>query len=339
MYKHFLVPLDNTPLGAELVGDAIDLARMLSARVTFLHITGAEDASFYGDAALVRASDPERFQETYRWAARAVLARAEAGARAVGIAHSVASLASDATLHEAILQAAHEHGCDLVVMGSHERSSRLARLMNSTAMAVATRTTIPFLLAIPGAGGAAPMRHAIARIRDEHRTIAAVVEGLRRIAAAKADPLTDDDKRIALGAVRFLGDFAGRQHHPKEEDYIFGKLRMRCADMQGELSLLEQQHTTEGSLLAEVQRSLEGAAVAGHGSELSQRIEALAKHVWGHMGKEEEVILPLARAHLDEEEWREIDAAFAGDTDPRFGADDEKQLRSMYTRLANMLPT
>ena len=37
MYRHLLVPLDDSPLSAETVGRAVEFARTLGARVTFFH--------------------------------------------------------------------------------------------------------------------------------------------------------------------------------------------------------------------------------------------------------------------------------------------------------------
>ena len=43
MYRHLMVPLDDSPLSADSVSRAVELARALGAKVTFFHarrITG-----------------------------------------------------------------------------------------------------------------------------------------------------------------------------------------------------------------------------------------------------------------------------------------------------------
>lgn len=335
MYQHLLVPIDETELGAELVSDAIDFARSLGAKVTFLNVKRSDEASLYGDAAILHAMAPEQFLQTYRWAARSVLARAEAGARALGVEHRVVSAPAHGPLHEVILRTAHEHGCDLIVMASHERQSRLVTLMASNAVAVMTRTDIPFLLAIPGKSGPTSMRRAITRIRDEHRTIAAVMDGLLKLLSqASAPSLTAEEQRIAQASLRFLAEFAGKQHHPKEEDYLFAKLES-CGDEQVTESLrqLRHQHHGEYALVQAAER-----AVAGARDGLRSAVEALARHVYGHMSQEEASILPIARRRLSSAEWEELQAAFDGHTDPRFSTDTEDDRRAMYARLVNELP-
>jgi nucleotide-binding universal stress UspA family protein/hemerythrin-like domain-containing protein len=334
MYAHLLVPIDETELGAELVSDAIDLARRFEARVSFLHVAAGDEASLYGDAAVLRAVAPERFIERYRWTARSVLARAEAGARAAGVPCRVVTADAHGALHEVILAAARDGGCDLIVMASHARSSRLATLVRSNAVAVMTRSNIPFLLAVPGAAGADPMRRVLTRIRDEHRTIAAVVEGLLRLLPQdRAQPLASAEQRIVQASLRFLGDFAGRQHHPKEEEYLFSKLSTACGELAVTLGELRHQHRLEQQLLEAA-----AGAVAGECHDVRSAVEALARHVMRHMEQEEERVLPWARTELSAADWVQLDGAFAGHTDPRFAADTEQARRAMYARLVNQLP-
>jgi nucleotide-binding universal stress UspA family protein len=37
MYRHLMVPLDDSPLSADSVARAVELARTLGAKVTFFH--------------------------------------------------------------------------------------------------------------------------------------------------------------------------------------------------------------------------------------------------------------------------------------------------------------
>jgi hypothetical protein len=79
-------------------------------------------------------------------------------------------------------------------------------------------------------------------------------------------------------------------------------------------------------------------AAAGVGPDLTAAVEALAAHLVRHMALEEDVVLPAARAQLTPADWAQADAAFAGNTDPRFAADTEHERRAMYARLVNLLP-
>jgi hemerythrin-like domain-containing protein len=57
-----------------------------------------------------------------------------------------------------------------------------------------------------------------------------------------------------------------------------------------------------------------------------------------HMRQEEQVVLPLAERVLTEEDWREIDAAFAGNADPLIGTDVEKDFERLYRRIVSIAP-
>ena len=45
MYRHLMVPLDDSPLSADTVGRAVELARALGAKVTFFHAQADYGAS------------------------------------------------------------------------------------------------------------------------------------------------------------------------------------------------------------------------------------------------------------------------------------------------------
>ena len=61
MYRHLIVPLDDSPLSVETVGRAVDLARTLGARVTFFHARADYGAT--SDGALERVMSPAEFNE------------------------------------------------------------------------------------------------------------------------------------------------------------------------------------------------------------------------------------------------------------------------------------
>ena len=51
------------------------------------------------------------------------------------------------------------------------------------------------------------------------------------------------------------------------------------------------------------------------------------------MALEFKVIIPAARVHLTEGDWREIGAAFAGNSDPRFSVDNDEEFRQLFARI------
>ena len=61
----------------------------------------------------------------------------------------------------------------------------------------------------------------------------------------------------------------------------------------------------------------------------AEKAERYANFQWRHMQQEEELVLPLAERVLTEEDWREIDAAFAGNADPLIAKDVEKDFEQI----------
>ena len=71
MYRHLLVPIDDTDLSVELVGNAVGLARPLGARITFFHAVADHAASLRGDADVVRLDLRRKTTSTRMSAGRA----------------------------------------------------------------------------------------------------------------------------------------------------------------------------------------------------------------------------------------------------------------------------
>ena len=149
MYRHILVPIDDSQLSIDMVQQAVALARELSAKVTFFHAQSDYAASSAG--ALERVMSPAAFNEHVAGEARALLAKAEVVARTAGIAHDSFSLTSNRP-HEAILGAAETRGCDLIFMASHGRRGISRHLLGSITERVLRHSDLPMLIVPPAEG-------------------------------------------------------------------------------------------------------------------------------------------------------------------------------------------
>ena len=56
------------------------------------------------------------------------------------------------------------------------------------------------------------------------------------------------------------------------------------------------------------------------------------------MRAEEDKLIPLAREHLTAEDWKEIDAAFTGHSDPLFGVAAEAEYNNLFRKIVNLAP-
>lgn len=117
MFKHILVPLDDSDACEELAERAIELALESGADITFFH--ACADYARTNDGALVLAMAPEAYVGICTGSAETILAKAAEAARRKGVSCSTKYKVSDARC-AAILEAAGEEHCDLIVLGGHQ---------------------------------------------------------------------------------------------------------------------------------------------------------------------------------------------------------------------------
>ena len=172
MYRHLLVPIDDTDLSVEVVGNAVALARALGSRITFFHAVSDAAGSLRGEADVLRLTAHDDYEYAYLGKARELLAKAEAAARALGVPCESRHTVSDRPA-QAVIDAARSSGCDLIFMASHGHHGKLGMAFASDTLAVLMNAGLPVLVSSTGELPA-PAR-AIGIIRDEHRSLAAVM--------------------------------------------------------------------------------------------------------------------------------------------------------------------
>ena len=136
MYHHLLVPIDDTDLSVDVVGNAVAFARALSARITFFHaVPDAAADLLRGDAELLRATGRDAYEYFFEGKAGELLAKAEAAARALGVPCGSRHAVCDHPA-QAVIDAARSSGCDLIFMASHGHRSKLGMAFSSETMSV-----------------------------------------------------------------------------------------------------------------------------------------------------------------------------------------------------------
>lgn len=339
MYRHLLVPVDDTDLSVEVVGNAVALARSLGARITFFHAVADAAASLRGDAELLRATARDAYEYLHLGKARELLTKAEAAARALGVPCESRHAVSDKPA-QAIVEAARAGGCDLIFMASHGHRSKLGMAFASETLGVLMNAGLPVLVSSSGEP-TAPGR-AIGIIRDEHRSLAAVIHAWTHVLATAREAGTPADVALMRAIVRYVQQFPVKLHHPKEEAYLFRRLRARTTSCNAELDELERQHERDDQLVAALAQLVEALATADAQGQLSatraleDEVARYATFLWNHLGREEAVILPAAQRHLLPEDWAAIDAAFTENRDPNFGGDTDKEYRQLFSRIVNL---
>jgi len=338
MYRHLLVPLDDSPLSTDTVNRAVQFARSVGAKVTFFHAQADYGGSSLG--ALERVMSPATFNQHMAGEARAIFAKAEVVARAAGIPHDSAVVTSDRP-YEAILGMASARGCDLIFIASHGRRGIKSLMLGSETQKVLQHTTIPVLVSavesnLPTAEQQAPL----AIIRDEHRSMAAVIHGLEFLVRQTRESKSPPSFPLLYAMLYYIKAFPERLHHPKEDAFLFQKLRARTSEVDATLDELQRQHAEGHRLVDDLERTIVAYETDPEGglSAFAAAVERFAISQIEHMTLETKVIIPAARAHLTDVDWTEIGLAFSGNGDPRFSVDNDEEFRQLFARIMNLAP-
>jgi nucleotide-binding universal stress UspA family protein/hemerythrin-like domain-containing protein len=338
MYRHLLVPIDDTDLSVELVGNAVALARPLGARITFFHALASGAGLLSSDAEVLRLSARDEYDYAYLGKARELLAKAEAAARALGVPCASHHALNDRPA-QAIVEAARAAGCDLIFMASHGHRSKLGMAFASETLAVLMTAGLPVLVSSTGEPQA-PSR-SIGIIRDEHRSLAAVMHAWMHVLATAREAGAGADLALMRAILQYVQRFPLELHHPKEDEHLFRRLRQRTSSCDAELDELERQHARDARLVEALARRVEdlgsaaGEAQVAAVRALEVEVTQYAQFLWDHLGREEGVILPAALRYLLPEDWAAIDAAFSKNGDPRFDVDVDRKYRHLFSRIVN----
>lgn len=183
------------------------------------------------------------------------------------------------------------------------------------------------------------MKDAISILKSEHRSISAVLHGLKELARMAQDAKVRPRFQVLRSMLRYMDEYPERLHHPKENDHIFSRLVAREPSARLLVEELQAEHEEGARLIRELERSLlffeEGWPTGAR--EFQQAVDAYADFHWKHMRKEEQQLMPLAERALTAEDWKAINAAFAENRDPVAGL-QERDFEQLFSRIANLAP-
>lgn len=131
MYKHILIPTDGSQVARDAIPRAVALAKVLGAKVTGITVTVPSEV--FADTTRMLA-DAEKY-----------LGEVRDAASAAGVSCSIIR-AEHEQPYQAIIDAAKNNGCDLIVMASHGRHGVSALVLGSETVKVLTHCTVPVLV-------------------------------------------------------------------------------------------------------------------------------------------------------------------------------------------------
>ncbi|KWF76884.1 universal stress protein [Burkholderia diffusa] len=304
MYRHLLVTVDGVPGGIDAIGHALELARAVGARVTFVLSAAAPDSRLSG------ARIPEHGAKVEAAARAQGLSHAIAGAGHPGAGHSGAGDTSPATL-------AGELGCDLIGVAAlpHDADAATAAQRRS----LLATSGVPVLVC--------PARRAPAEARVMARCLAAhraLGERLQTLTMASKDPAAATrptaDADSPLAGLASLAALQNARFGASAEARLCAALRLRAESAAAELDELDRQRRRDAQALDALARlAADGLPSAAFDAALAD----YARGAFEQMGRMEGVIFPAARRYLSDADWNELDsppASGAAATTP--GADE-----------------
>jgi nucleotide-binding universal stress UspA family protein len=147
MYTHILIPTDGSDLAQHGVDHGLALAKALGSKVTILTATQPMAIPSVGmvESWVGSSSDFAKYDDSRRKLADSILSAAKASAEKMDIDVTIV-YTPDALPAIAIVGAAEERGCDLIVMASHGRRGIKRALLGSQTSEVLALTKIPVLV-------------------------------------------------------------------------------------------------------------------------------------------------------------------------------------------------
>jgi len=146
----------------------------------------------------------------------------------------------------------------------------------------------------------------------EHEVIELALDGLH---SAAEDALRTGKLDVPLfeKAMDFLGNFADRCHHGKEEKHLFRLMEMRGMPREGgPLGVMLYDHEIGRRRRRDIVNALPKAAEGDReairiaAENAAEYCDELRQHIW----KENHVLYPMADNVLTEQDWRELEEAF-----------------------------
>lgn len=175
-------------------------------------------------------------------------------------------------------------------------------------------------------------------IHDEHQALAAMLGGLRTLVGEIEAGRLQPDFDLLGAMIRYIDEVPEKVHHPKEDQYLFAKLRLRCPEALPFIEQLEAEHLQGEARISTLRSALAIYRQQGEAGlpGFKQALTTYLEHEWQHMNTEEHGIFPLARKHLTAEDWAEIDTAFLANGNPWEGMAGE--YAALFSKIVNIAP-
>ena len=182
-------------------------------------------------------------------------------------------------------------------------------------------------------------------IRDEHATLAAMLQSLMQMVRRGPSPDGADDSVRFFDVLRamlfYIDEFPEKHHHPKESDLLFPRVARVAPHTMAAIDQLERDHMQGEVRVRELMHRLMAWELLGDSRKeaFNTEVTRYVDFYLEHMRLEETVILPEAERLLTEADWHALNAAFATNQDPLSGrVPRDPQFDRLFTRIVMRAP-
>jgi len=146
MFKNILMPTDGSEHSERAILRGIELAKLCGAKVTGIHVVPDYRLMMaFADAAYADPDAQGKAEGDAQVRAANFLQFVQKAATAAGVQCETIVATNDRT-YDAIVNAANEHGCDLIVMTARYRKGLASLIMRNESARVLHRASIPVLM-------------------------------------------------------------------------------------------------------------------------------------------------------------------------------------------------
>lgn len=184
------------------------------------------------------------------------------------------------------------------------------------------------------------MTNALTIIHWEHQSIESVLHAISYFVDQMWAGRRAPENKVFRAMLHYIDLFAEHLHHPKEDRHLFRRLRLRTHRADELLDLLEADHLLGAAKIRRLQQAFlryeEGGLAYFYAFAITFR--DYARFYRAHMHCEEEMLFPLAESVLTDDDWREINAAFAGQGDIHISPHTEHDLGKLFDHILSITP-
>ena len=172
-------------------------------------------------------------------------------------------------------------------------------------------------------------------IQQEHQRLGAVISAMLHFVRDIGHGGHPPPFKVFRAMLLYIADFPEKMHHPKEDE-LFALLQQRTSSVNATIAELEAQHGKGEALVRNLEHQLTRYELQGGaaGAAFFKDVEDYAAFYFGHMGLEEEIILPAIDRYLTAEDWRTIDQAFSSNALSR----ESESFEQLFSMIANITP-